>query len=37
MAKILVVDDDEDFLYLIGEYLELAGIEHDVAARSVSG
>ena len=30
MARILLVDDDEDFLSLIGEYLELAGFESDV-------
>jgi len=30
MARLLIVDDDEDFLCLIGEYLELAGFEADV-------
>lgn len=31
MARILIVDDDEDILRLIGEYLESAGLEHDLA------
>ncbi len=32
MGKILIVDDDEDLLFLIGEYLESCGIEFDTAA-----
>lgn len=31
MAKILLVDDDEDLLLLMGEYLEAVGLEHDQA------
>ena len=31
MARILIVDDDEDFLRLMGEYLESVGLEHDLA------
>ena len=32
MAKILIVDDDEDILFLISQYLKSVGIEHDLAA-----
>ncbi len=32
MARVLVVDDDESLLRLMGEYLESAGIECDLAA-----
>ena len=31
MARILIVDDDEDLLLLIGEHLESAGLEYDLA------
>jgi len=31
MARILIVDDDTDLLDLMGEYLESAGLEHDLA------
>ncbi len=31
MTKILLVDDDEDFLFLIREYLESYGFESDTA------
>ncbi len=31
MCKVLLVDDDEDLLLLIGEYLEAYGIEFDFA------
>jgi DNA-binding NtrC family response regulator len=31
MAKILIVDDDKDILYLMGESLESAGLEYDLA------
>jgi two-component system response regulator HydG len=31
MARILIVDDDEDFLRLMGEYLESVALEHDLA------
>jgi DNA-binding NtrC family response regulator len=31
MARILIVDDDEDILYLMGEYLKSVGLEHDQA------
>ncbi len=31
MARILIADDDEDFLHFMGEYLESAGFEHDLA------
>jgi DNA-binding NtrC family response regulator len=31
MARILIVDDDEDLLHLMGEYLESVGLEHDQA------
>ena len=31
MARILIVDDDEDFLHLMGQYLESVGLEHDLA------
>jgi DNA-binding NtrC family response regulator len=31
MNKALLVDDDEDLLFLIGEYLEAYGIEFDLA------
>ena len=31
MTRILIVDDDEDLLRLMGEYLESAGLEHDLA------
>jgi DNA-binding NtrC family response regulator len=31
MARILIVDDDEESLYLMGEYLESVGLEHDLA------
>jgi DNA-binding NtrC family response regulator len=31
MARILIVDEDKDLLYLIGEYLEQAGLEYDLA------
>ena len=31
MNKVLLVDDDEDLLFLIGEYLEAYGIEFDLA------
>jgi DNA-binding NtrC family response regulator len=31
MSRILIVDDDEDFLHLIGEYLKAIGLEHDLA------
>lgn len=34
MARILIVDDDEDFLRLLSEYLESVGLEHDVAANT---
>lgn len=31
MAKILIVDDDEDLLRLRGEYLQSVGLQHDLA------
>jgi DNA-binding NtrC family response regulator len=31
IARILIVDDDEDFLRLMGEYLQSVGLEHDLA------
>ena len=31
MSRILIVDDDEDFLFLLGEYLKSVGLEHDQA------
>jgi two-component system response regulator HydG len=31
MARILMVDADEDLLHLMGEYLESAGLEYDLA------
>jgi DNA-binding NtrC family response regulator len=31
MNKVLLVDDDEDLLFLIGEYLDAFGIEFDLA------
>ena len=31
MNKVLLVDDDEDLLFLIGEYLEAYGIKFDLA------
>jgi DNA-binding NtrC family response regulator len=31
MGKVLVVDDDEDLLFIIGEYLDLHGIEFHLA------
>ncbi|MGA2404044.1 MAG: response regulator [Syntrophobacteraceae bacterium] len=31
MCKVLLVDDDEDLLFLIGEYLQAHGIEFDLA------
>ena len=31
MCKVLLVDDDEDLLLIIGEYLEAYGIEFDFA------
>ncbi len=31
MARILIVDDDEDLLCLMGEYLESDGLEYDQA------
>jgi two-component system, OmpR family, phosphate regulon response regulator OmpR len=31
MARILIVEDDEDLLHLMSEYLESAGLEHDLA------
>ena len=31
MARILIVDDDEDLLLLMGEYLESVGLEYDLA------
>lgn len=31
MAKILIVDDDENLLDLMGEYLESVGLENDTA------
>ena len=31
IARILIVDDDEDFLSLIGVYLESVGLEYDLA------
>lgn len=31
MKKVLVVDDDEDFLFIIGEYLHSKGIEFHLA------
>ena len=31
MSRILIVDDDEDFLFLLGEYLKSFGLEHDLA------
>jgi DNA-binding NtrC family response regulator len=31
MSKVLVVDDDEDLLFIIGEYLDSYGIEFHVA------
>ena len=31
MARILIVDDDEGLLHLMGEYLESVGLEHDLA------
>ena len=31
MKKVLVVDDDEDFLFIIAEYLSMNGIECDSA------
>jgi DNA-binding NtrC family response regulator len=35
MRKVLVVDDDDDLLFIIGEYLESYGIDFDLA-RSAS-
>ncbi len=35
MGKVLIVDDDEDLLFIIGEYLESYGIDFDLA-RSAS-
>jgi len=32
MSKVLLVDDDEDLLFLIGEYLDAYGIKFDLAA-----
>ncbi|MGC8492467.1 MAG: response regulator [Syntrophobacteraceae bacterium] len=32
MARILIVDDDEDFLRLLSEYMQSVGFEHEVAA-----
>ncbi len=32
MFRALIVDDDEDFLFLLGEYLKSVGLEHDQAA-----
>ena len=34
MSRILIVDDDEDFLFLLGEYLKSVGLEHDQAVRA---
>ncbi len=31
MARILIIDDDEDLLYLMGEYLKSVGLEYDMA------
>jgi DNA-binding NtrC family response regulator len=31
MARILIVDDDENLVHLMGEYLESVGLEHDLA------
>ncbi len=31
MYRVLVVDDDEDHLFIIGEYLELNGVQFDLA------
>src|SRR5208337_2120816 len=31
MSRILIVDDDEDFLFLLGEYLKSVGVEYDQA------
>jgi DNA-binding NtrC family response regulator len=31
MARILIVDDDEDLLHLIGQYLKSIDLEHDLA------
>ncbi len=31
MARILIVDDDQEILHLMGEYLESVGLEHDLA------
>ena len=31
MNRVLLVDDDEDLLFLIGEYLDAFGIEFDLA------
>ncbi|MCE5334974.1 MAG: response regulator [Desulfobacteraceae bacterium] len=32
MSKVLIVDDDEDLLFLISEYLEAHGIEFEIAS-----
>jgi CheY-like chemotaxis protein len=37
MSRILIVDDDEDFLHLIGEYLKAIGLEHDLAVSAEPG
>jgi putative two-component system response regulator len=31
MGKVLLVDDDYDFLFIVGEYLESHGIDFDLA------
>ena len=31
MARILIVDDDENLLHVLGEYLETVGLENDLA------
>lgn len=31
MARVLLVDDDDELLFLIGEYLEACGFECDIA------
>lgn len=32
MSKVLIVDDDEGFLFIIGEYLEAYGLEYELAS-----
>jgi DNA-binding NtrC family response regulator len=34
MGRVLIVDDDEDLLFIIGEYLESYGIHFDLAGNA---